>query len=245
MRAIILAAGRGSRMGSMTNEKPKCMTLLSGVSLLDWQLKALREAKIKTIGVVRGYRRSQINISDIFYFENQRWDKTNMLRSLMSADDWLSKDSCIVSYSDIVYPYDTVSRLADSSGDIVICYNTEWLTIWKARFVDPLMDAETFRISDSGKLLEIGNKPQKIEEIEGQYMGLIKFTPSGWEKSRHHLKSLSPSHCDRMDMTTFFQGLIQANIAIETIPIKGKWFEFDNQSDLKAYQKVSEQISIL
>ena len=245
MRAIILAAGRGSRMGSMTQEKPKCMTLLSGRSLLDWQLKAFREAEVKNIGIVRGYRPNQIEGDGAIYFENPRWNETNMLRSLMSADDWLKKYSCIVSYSDIVFPSDTVSQLANSSGDIVVCNNIEWLTVWKARFEDPLMDAETFRINDSGKLLEIGRKTRKIEDIKGQFMGLIKFTPSGWKKSQSLLSSLSPSQCDQMDMTSFLQRLIQTNISIETIPINGRWFEFDNQNDLEAYQKISEQISIL
>ena len=76
-------------------------------------------------------------------------------------------------------------------------------------------------------------------------MGLIKFTPSGWKKSQSLLSSLSPSQCDQMDMTSFLQRLIQTNISIETIPINGRWFEFDNQNDLEAYQKISEQISIL
>ena len=45
---------------------------------------------------------------------------------------------------------------------------------------DPLSDAETFRIDASGELLEIGGKTGKIEDIEGQYMGLLKFTPTAW-----------------------------------------------------------------
>jgi len=46
------------------------------------------------------------------------------------------------------------------------------------RFADPLADAEIFRINAAGQLLEIGGKTTRIEDIEGQYVGLLKFTPS-------------------------------------------------------------------
>ena len=55
-----------------------------------------------------------------------------------------------------------------------------WLALWERRFGDPLLDAETFRLSSDGSLLEIGNKPRNVEEVEGQYMGLLRFSPEGW-----------------------------------------------------------------
>ena len=47
---------------------------------------------------------------------------------------------------------------------------------------DPLLDAETFKLSSDGSLLEIGNKPRNVEEVEGQYMGLLRFSPRGWSE---------------------------------------------------------------
>ena len=52
MKAIILAAGRGSRMKLLTDEIPKCLVKLRGKSLLDWQLSALRAAGITDIALV-------------------------------------------------------------------------------------------------------------------------------------------------------------------------------------------------
>src|SRR6185503_13206340 len=54
MRAIILAAGRGSRMGQLTAEIPKCLVQLGGKPLLEWQTGALRAAGIDRIAVVTG-----------------------------------------------------------------------------------------------------------------------------------------------------------------------------------------------
>ena len=55
MKGIILAAGRGSRMGSLTSNLPKCRTLLFGKELIQWQLEALRKASIEEIAIIRGY----------------------------------------------------------------------------------------------------------------------------------------------------------------------------------------------
>ena len=59
--AIILAAGRGSRMKELTEEKPKCLVELAGKPLLHWQLSALRAAQHERILVVRGYASSCIH----------------------------------------------------------------------------------------------------------------------------------------------------------------------------------------
>ena len=85
----------------------------------------------------------------------------------------------IVSYADIFYRSELVRGLAAASGELVITYDRAWRSLWTRRFADPLADAETFRVDDAGRLLEIGGKTTRIEEIEGQYMGLLKFTPGG------------------------------------------------------------------
>ena len=59
---------------------------------------------------------------------------------------------------------------------IVRYYSTKIMTTLAKRFDDPLSDAETFRLNSSSEIIEIGNKPSSIEEIEGQYMGLMSFS---------------------------------------------------------------------
>ena len=101
MKAIILAAGRGSRMKHLTDTQPKCLVELNGKSLLDWQLKALRDAGITEIAIVTGYRRQLLVNRGLIEFYNPRWAETNMVSSLACADEWLTTEPCIVSYSDI------------------------------------------------------------------------------------------------------------------------------------------------
>ena len=89
MKAIVLAAGRGSRMGQLTQYAPKCLTILAGKPLIEWQIQALREAGITEIGVVRGYMAAKISYPGVATFENPRWAETNMVMSLVCASEWL------------------------------------------------------------------------------------------------------------------------------------------------------------
>lgn len=233
MRAIILAAGRGSRMRNATEDKPKCLVELAGKPLLEWQLEALKGGGIEEIGLVRGYLAEKLNLNGLKYFENKKWSTTNMVASLKCAREWLEKDTCIISYSDIVYPADTIAKLSTGKGNIVITYDTEWLKLWSARFQDPLLDAETFRVDSKGRLLEIGSRAKTVDEIGGQYMGLLKITPSGWRSIERYLSGLTEEETSKMDVTTMLSRLIDKYVEINTVPIKGRWFEVDNENDLR------------
>jgi choline kinase len=89
MRALILAAGRGSRMGALGDVRPKCLVELDGRPLLDRQLAALRTGGAREIGIVRGYRKDMLNDPALTYFDNDRWAETNMVMSLACAAEWL------------------------------------------------------------------------------------------------------------------------------------------------------------
>ena len=236
MRAIILAAGRGSRMGDLTEEYPKCLTQFAGRTLLEWQLSALRTAGIQDIAIVRGYRAETINPSDCIWFENPEWAKTNMVSTLACASQWLERDDCIVSYSDIVYHPEILQRLILHPGEVVISYDRQWLPLWSERFENPLMDAETFRLRQNGALESIGDRAQAVSDIQGQYMGLLKFSPAGWRQVEGLLDDLSQERRNQLDMTSLLQLLLKDGVEIDTTPVNGRWCEVDSETDLRLYE---------
>jgi choline kinase len=237
MKAIILAAGRGSRMRHMTDDRPKCLVELQGRALLDRQIDALRAAGIQDIGIVTGYRREMLASRGMTEFHNPRWAETNMVSSLACAQDWLSHAPCIVSYSDIFYEPAAVSLLLESQADLAITYDPNWLDIWQRRFADPLSDAETFRLNADGTLAEIGLTPDSVQAIQGQYMGLLRIGPAGWAevtRIREHLPALER---DKMHMTGTLQEIIRAGrLPVEAVPYRGIWGEVDSEADLGAYR---------
>jgi choline kinase len=237
MRAVILAAGRGSRMGPLGGGRPKCLVDLEGRPLIARQIAALRRGGVDQIGVVRGYRAELIDFPGLTYFANERWAETNMVMSLAAAASWLRAGPVIVSYADIFYRRELVRGLSAAPGQLVIAYDRAWRSLWTRRFADPLADAETFRMNTAGQLLEIGGKTTRIEEIEGQYMGLFKFTPPAWTAVEALLGTLDAAVRDRLDVTGLLRRLLAGKqIPIDTFGTEGQWGEIDNPEDVALYR---------
>ena len=237
MKAIILAAGRGSRMKSLTDECPKCLVELRGKPLLEWQLESLRAAGISDIAVVTGYKRELLAERGLSEFHNPRWAETNMVSSLACAESWLQGEPCIVSYSDIFYSPVAVQSLINSDATLAVTYDPNWLQLWTERFGDPLLDAETFRLTATHTLAEIGNKPQSVDDVQGQYMGLLRFTPEGWAEVVRLRAELSPQQRDSMHMTNTLQRVIDAGrVPVAAVAYTGEWGEVDSSEDLSVYQ---------
>jgi L-glutamine-phosphate cytidylyltransferase len=243
-RAIILAAGRGSRMGVLTSEQPKCFARLHGRRLLDWQLTALRGAGLSRMAIVRGYLRECFD-EPVEYFENPNWPRSNMVRTLLAADAWLCAEDCIVSYSDIVYTAATVTALVETPGELAIAYDPHWSELWSQRFSEPLTDAESFRLDANGYLATIGERCQSIAEIEGQYMGLLKFTPASWARVRQVLDGMAAAAVDKLDMTSLLRLGVQAGWQISVSAVRGPWGEVDEPGDLALYQHLIAKSELL
>jgi L-glutamine-phosphate cytidylyltransferase len=239
MRAVILAAGRGSRLGDLGADRPKCLVELAGSPLLERQLAALRRGGASPIGIVRGYRAEMLQPAGVACFDNPRWAETNMVMSLVAAREWLQDDTVIVSYGDIFYKATLVAALAQSAGSLVVAYDRDWSSLWARRFADPLSDAETFRIDATGRLLEIGARTRRIEDIQGQYMGLLKITPAAWLAIEQLLTALGPVASQRLDMTGMLSRLLAAGtVPISTLATRGQWGEIDSPSDIALYEEM-------
>jgi len=239
VRGLILAAGRGSRLGPLCEQRPKCLVELAGRPLLERQIEALHRGGVERIGIVRGYCAERLEGRAPTLFDNPRWAQTNMVMSLATAAEWLRAGPVIVSYGDIFFPAELVSTLAEAPGELVISYDRAWRSLWVRRFVDPLSDAETFRIDADGHLVEIGGRARHIEEIQGQYMGLLKFTPAAWTVIEALLASLDPQARDRLDMTALLRRLLaDKRLTIATVATEGGWGEIDSPSDLKLYEEM-------
>lgn len=235
MRAVILAAGRGSRLGPHTDDRPKCLVEVGGRSLLDRHLATLAEAGAGEVAAVTGYRAADLAARLPVTFHAPRWAESNMVVSLTAAAPWLHTAPCLVVYGDIFCSAATVRALAAAPGELAIAYDPGWLDLWARRFADPLADAETFRLRADGTVAEIGRRAARVEEIEGQYMGLLRFTPSVWRRVERHLDALTPRERDALDLTALLRALIGRGEAVHAVPRTGPWGEVDQPGDLALY----------
>lgn len=224
-------------MKHLTDERPKCLVEVRGKSLLDRQLEALRTAGITEIAVVTGFKRELLADRGLVEFHNARWAETNMVSSMACAEDWMQVEPCIVSYSDIFYGPAAVRSLMTCEASLAVTYDPDWQALWTQRFGDPLLDAETFRLTPEKTLAEIGKRPTSVDEVQGQYMGLLRFTPEGWAEVTRVRAGLTSDQRDKMHMTDTLQEVIVAGrVAIAAVPYTGDWGEVDSADDLDAYQ---------
>ena len=240
MKAIILAAGRGSRMGSMTEDKPKCLLEIKGKTLLATQIETIHNGGVTEIGVVTGYKRELImQHHDLHEFNNPDWNDTNMVHSLSMADEWLSKQSCIVSYGDLFYDSSAIVALIKSQDQLAMMFDRDWLSLWSRRFPDPLSDAETFIIDKNFFVQEIGAKPLSLAQIQGQYMGILRFNPESWNLFKSLYSALEDTARNKIDMTSMLQLIIKSGkLPIKGINYEGVWGEIDSQDDIQIYRDV-------
>ena len=86
-KALIIAAGLGSRLKDHTEDLPKCMLDFGGKTLLQRQLDAYKKNGIKNISLIRGYKKEKINYKGIKYFENTDYRNNNILNSIFYAEE--------------------------------------------------------------------------------------------------------------------------------------------------------------
>lgn len=248
MNAIILAAGFGSRLMPLTQKQPKCMVEYQGKKIIDYEMDALKSAGIKDIAVVGGYLsevlREYIESYGIKYFYvNANYDKSNMVSTFFCAKEFIlkcieEKQDLIVSYADIIYFKDSVEKLIQTEEDFAVIVDKIWLDLWKKRFENPLEDAETLKMENEN-IIELGKKAKNYDEIQGQYIGLFKFSHSFLPKILVFYENLNQSilydgkDFNNMYMTSFLQALIDEFNNAKAIEIQGNWCEIDFMSDLE------------
>ena len=169
-------------------------------------------------------------------YTNAQWATSNMVSSLLCADSLLYQHETIVSYGDIVYRSAIVKKLIADLCPLSITYDRLWLDLWKLRFDDPLDDAERFQHQDH-YLQAIGDKVSSLDEIDGQYMGLIKICPQSWQHIKHYLLALPPAELQAKDMTTLLNDILKQGNAVKIVAIEGGWAEVDNPSDISCYEQ--------
>lgn len=251
MKAIILAAGEGKRLRPLTEDIPKCMVSLFGKTLLERQIEIFRSCNISDISIVTGYKSELIILNGITYFNNPKFQTTNMLETLFCAEEKL-KDCIIISYGDIIFEKKVLNCLIKSEDDISVVIDKDWKKYWKIRFEKPLDDAESLLIDSKGYIKSIGQKVENFDKIQGQYIGLMKFQNKGIDILKNFYRkakeeSLSGTNIlnqditfERSFLTDFLQGLIHEKHQLKAVSIRNGWLELDSMKDYETYTKKYE-----
>lgn len=253
-QAIILAAGQGTRLRPITNDRPKCLVPLLGRTLLDRQVDTLNSEGITDIHIATGYRADQIESLGLKCSYNDKYETTNMVESLFSAIEFLRncKEDLIIAYGDIIYKRENLRTLINHDDDVNIMIDKNWLALWSLRLSNPLDDAETLVLNDNNYIVELGKKPVNYDKIHGQYTGLIKVNANkigdfiSFYEGLNRQGKYDGQSFENMYMTSFIQLLINNGWGVKAAIVNDGWLEIDSVEDLELYQSlVNQQHSLL
>ncbi|MBT7953830.1 MAG: phosphoenolpyruvate mutase, partial [Rhodospirillaceae bacterium] len=189
-KAIILAASRGKELGELTNDRPKCMVDVRGQPLLRRLATTFNQAQIRKITVVRGYKKSTVNLPGIDFRDNDDFETTGELVSLSHALDQIT-GNCIFSYGDILFRQYILDVLAHAEGDAVLVVDALWkerdpnpnsrirdLVSCSHPFVTDFLDDAAITIKTMGSDIE-------EKDIDGEWIGLARFNEAGSDALRN------------------------------------------------------------
>ena len=178
-----------------------------------------------------------------------------MVETLFCAKDEL-KNETIVSYGDIIFEEKIVQKLIDSQSDMSVIVDEKWHDVWKLRFENPLNDAESMRINESGNITNLGQPVSNIDEIQGQFIGLMKFKNKGINDLKTYYddaKKLSKGKNNPLNPTLPFENsymtdllnyLISVGCELKAIKIQNGWLELDSLSDYELYKNLNQTNSL-
>jgi choline kinase len=259
-RAILIAAGRGKRLGAHTEEIPKCMVQVGAKPILGWIWQALSSVGVDELVVIRGYRgdvletfvRSLVPGGKVHFVDNPEWQTNNVLLSMACARKFFDQPTYLT-YSDIIFTPAVARAAADSTAEIGLVIDREFRTIYEGRTDHPLDEGEVSDLMPDGTVARVGKRALPVPEAIGEYIGLARLGARGVATVANTMDQLTVKFAGREHepfqraatyrnayQTDLWQTLIDGGIPIEPVFIDGQWREIDTGQDLDRARQLVE-----
>jgi HAD superfamily hydrolase (TIGR01450 family) len=230
MKAVILAAGKGARLNSITQKKPKCLINIGGESILERQINAYSNAGIKDIIIVGGYKIkmikdcckkfSNLNINII---ENIDYESTNNMYSLYLAKDKLEGYNFILSNGDVVCDQIIFRHAVENNGKSLVFYDSSNFDEEELKL--KIKDKQAFSIEPKG--------PTTPDLCNGSTVGVFTFNK---EASRYLFENINETIIEKNKKNEWFEysvNIIFKQAKFLPFDIKDyNWVEIDNIDDV-------------
>jgi choline kinase len=231
MKAIILAAGKGSRL-NQSAETVKCLLKFESLTLIEWQCKYLRECGINEIIGVVGFEAERVRRTcgpKIEYIENPIFVKTNSLYSLWLARQCFS-DGFVVINSDVLFHPQLLWDLLTARHEdaLLVSYRDQ------IAYGDEEMKVKV----QGGRILDI-SKDMDPAEADGENVGIVKFGASGARLLKEQMAPLVENGALRSWAPRAFLEFAKRR-PLHVIGTRGfPWIEIDFSQD---YRRAQEEI---
>jgi choline kinase len=216
---IYLAAGRGSRLGDLTADRPKAMVEVGGRPLADRSFEYLRAAGFERIVAVVGHARAAFDAYDVETVENPRWETENNVVSLWQARE-IVKHGCTIVNCDLLFAPELAERLANTEGTAIL--------------VDDVLqvDEESMKATETDGALDRLHKSLDLDTAVGEYIGLTRIDPADGPR----LAEILDDFIERGDVQVYYEDAIEALAKERPVRLERigglKWVEIDDHVDL-------------
>lgn len=242
VKAIVIGAGRGSRLRHLTEEIPKTLVPILGRPMLDGILEALAAGGFRRSDVVFicGYKADVIQAAypDLRYVENREWERNNILLSLLCAREHL-EGGFVSTYADIVYRPSIVADLVASPHDITLACDTAWRRRYAGRSQHPETDAEKL-VADGERVLRI-SRHVAPEEASGEFIGVMRLSPVGARQFLDAFDRAAARHdggeyregrtFQKAYLIDLLQDMLEQGIPMHRVDTDGGYMEIDTLED--------------
>jgi choline kinase len=171
MKAIILAAGKGTRLDGAA-VKPKCLVEIGGSTLLHRQIDTLRSLNVNEIVIVVGFGAESIREecdAGVSFVENAKFAETSSLYSLWMAREHLTEGFVVLNCDVLFHPQMLADLLESDHDDELLLSDT-----------DPgLMGDEEMKVKVKDQLVVDISKEMDPLDADGENVGIVKFSPTG------------------------------------------------------------------
>lgn len=232
MKALILAAGLGTRLAPITDSCPKSMVPVNGKPIIQKQIENLLENNITDITVVGGYLYEVLEkfihdkYPDVKMINSVDYASTNNMYSAFMGKDYVGDDDFLMMNADVYYDSSVIKSLLafDKSNAIVTDIGN---------YLEESMKV----IEKDGHLVEIAKTITK-EDALGASIDVYKFSKEGgnafFEKCREYIE-------DKKELKKWSEVALNdilSEVDFYACPLVGRWYEIDNHEDLKIAEEL-------
>ena len=236
--AIVLAASRGKELGELTEDKPKTMVPIKGEPILSHIVDAYNEVGIKHITVVRGYKKESVTLPNLQYVDNDEFEETGELVSLLKALQGRSgpNHDTIISYGDVLFNKYIPQSLMQEPEDLVIFVDSQWQDKTSYSRLDGFSECTDphSRKAFHTKiyLKQMGNQLPE-DSTHGVWMGFLKVSAPALATVQDILEEMLASPANRHNrMDHLFQALLERNHSIRVLYTVGHWLDINSLDDV-------------
>lgn len=225
MKALLLAAGTGSRLRPLTENKPKALVNVNGTTLIEHVLSFLAKGNFAEIGIITGYRGKQIKEhlkgkSNLTFFHNKDFSKGNIF-TLKTAAQFLDDDILLLNI-DHIYPAAMLLHILKNKkpGINAICD------------FDRQLASDDMKISQN-KDKQLAAISKQLTEYNGGYIGMTFCDKDNIAKYRQTIDQVIEQFGEQGVVEQILAILSNSGEKINIVNASGfTWHEVDNQEDL-------------